>query len=181
MEWGLCPPPAQGVCPRAAGSRRPLHPLPGQLTEPPLRGTHSPSFTGLLCHILSLGSSGRLVPLKQIQPHVTRAAFLGHTHHLLVHSPLRPERSPRAPSPPGSVWALTPLWPGLSLSQPPQGHQELPPPRAGCLPCPGEASVVSGLRNNRFLCGLPHTAQRPAPAYQPLPCGWAQGCPRGSH
>ena len=101
MEWGLCPPPAQGDCPLTAGSRLPLHPLPGQLTEPPLRGTHSPSFTGLLCHILSLGSSGRLVPLKQIQPHVTRAAFLGHTHHLLVHSPLRPERSPRAPSPLG--------------------------------------------------------------------------------
>ena len=53
-------------------------------------------------------------------------------------------------------------WP-FPLSPPLQGHQELPPPGAGCLPCPGEASVVSGLRNNRFLWGLPHTAQWPHP------------------
>ena len=54
---------------------------------------------GLLSHILSLGSSRRLVTLKQGQSYVTRAAFLAHTHHLLIHSQLRPERPPRVPSP----------------------------------------------------------------------------------
>ena len=49
--------------------------------------------------VLSLGSSGRLVTLKRILPHVTRAAFLDHIHHLLVYFQLRAERPPRALSP----------------------------------------------------------------------------------
>ena len=107
---------------------------------------------GLLSHSPVSGPSVRLVTLKQTQSHVTRAAFLDHTHHLLIHSQLRPERPPRAPRPMALPRALNPLWPGPSLTCPLQGHQELPLTAAGCLLCPGEASVVSDERNNRYLC-----------------------------
>ena len=140
MEWGLCPPPP----PRVTAHSQQVHVCPftpsqGSSQSLLLGGLTHLLLPGLLCHILSLGSSGRLVPLKQIQPHITRAAFLGHTHHLLIHSPLRPERPPRALSPLALSGRSLPS--GLARpSRPPQGHQELPPPGAGCLPCPGEAS-----------------------------------------
>ena len=79
--------------------------------------------------------------------------------------PAQTRKAASGPEPHGSAWALTPLQPGPSLSSPLQSHQELSPPRAGCLLCPGEASVVTSIRNNRFLWGLPHTAQWPAPTY----------------
>ena len=74
---------------------------------------------------------------------------------------LRPKETPWGPKPHGSAWALTPLRPGPSLSHPLQGRQELPLSRAGCLLCPGEASVVSGARTNRYLWGPPmlHSSQ----------------------
>ena len=161
MEWGLCPLPTQDDCPLTAHSLLPPSPALGRLTEPPLRGAHSPSLTGLLSHSPVSGPSVRLVTLKQTQSHVTRAAFLDHTHHLLIHSQLRPERPPRAPRPMALPRALNPLWPGPSLTCPLQGHQELPLTAAGCLLCPGEASVVSGARTNRYLWGPPmlHSSQ----------------------
>lgn len=181
MGWGLCPPPARGdarsqqvlACPspspRAAhgaswGDSLPL----SQGSSQSLLGDSLTSFYQDSCGASCLGPRGRLVPLERIQPPVTRAAFLGPTH-TCSSTPRSDQRGPLGPRAPGSVWALTPLRPGPSLSRPLQGHQELPLPGAGCLPCPGEALVVSGLRNSRFLWGLPHTAQRPAPAYRPLP------------
>ena len=169
MEWGLCPPPAQGDCPLTAGSRLPLHPLPGQLTEPPLRGTHSPSFTGLLCHILSLGSSGRLVPLKQIQPHVTRAAFLGHTHCLLAHSP-SDHKSPLGPHAP---WLCLGTHPPLAWPFP----LRAPAGSAGAPTAQGRLSAVLG-RPHAVRWGLPHStaaSTRLPPSSLCMGPGWAQG------
>ena len=95
----LCSLPAQGDCLFTAGLHLSPSPLLGLLTEPPLRGLTQLLLPGLLSHILSLGSSRRLVTLKQDQSYVTGATFLAHTHHLLVHSQLRPERPPQVLSP----------------------------------------------------------------------------------
>ena len=154
MEWGLCSPPTRGDCPFTAHSHLPPS---TSLGEAPRASSQGASFT--LFHqdsgltVLFPGSSARFVTLTRIQSQVTRAAFLDHTHHLLVHSQLRPERPPWAPSPMALPGALSPLQPGSSLSCPLQGHQELPLP--GQAVCPGEASVVSGARNNRHPWGLP--------------------------
>ena len=72
-----------------------------------------------------MGSSGRLVTLKQVQLHVTRAAFLDHTHHLHVHSQLRPRKAPSAPSPmalpglpPPPAWSVPLMSPAASPGAP---------------------------------------------------------------
>ena len=72
-----------------------------------------------------MGSSGRLVTLKQVQLHVTRAAFLDHTHHLHVHSQLRPRKAPSAPSPmalpglpPTPAWSIPLMSPAASPGAP---------------------------------------------------------------
>ena len=104
---------------------------------------------GLLSHSPVSGPSVRLVTLKQTQSHVTRAAFLDHTHHLLIHSQLRPERSPWALSPRLCLGALS-LWSGPSNHVPCRVTRSSYHPWAGCLLCPGEASVVSGERNKRY-------------------------------
>ena len=122
-----------------------------------------------------LGSSERLVTVKRIQSHITSAAFLAHTHHLLVHSQLRPEGPPWGP---GSV-AL----PGCSLPSGLVLPSHVPCRSTRSSHCLGQAvcSVLgrspwlSGARANRYLWGLPHTASWPAPAYCPLHSGWAQG------
>ena len=121
-------------------------PPPGHLTEPPLRGTHSPSFTRTpVSHPISVitRSSGRLVPLRQIQSPISRAAFLV-TLTAYLPTPHQTTKAPSGPAPPGFAWVLTPLQPGPSLSRPLlKGLQELPPPRAGCLLSWG-GPVVSG-------------------------------------
>ena len=123
--------------------------------------THS-----LLKHSMSGNSFPTHAQTASTSLPITRATFLDHTHHSLS-NPISEQKGPLGLVFPSQVPCLVTR----------NSHC----PWAGCLLCPGEASVVSGLRNNRFLCGLPHTARRPAPAYQPLPCGWAQGCPRRSH
>ena len=67
----------------------------------------------------------RPVVLMWVQHHVTGAAFLGHSHCLVIHSQLTQKVS--SPEPYGSAWAPTPLLPGPSFPCPLQGHQELPP------------------------------------------------------
>ena len=137
----------------------PLQPLLGQLPEPPLRGTHSPFTRTLVSQFCFWDHLEGLSLLTRIQSQVTRATFLDHRHHLLVHSQLRPERPPWAPSPMALPGVLTPLQPGPSLSCPLQGHQEHSLP--GQAVCPGEASVVSGARNSRHPWGRPtqHSGQ----------------------
>ena len=76
-----------------------LYPLPGPSHSASSWGDSLIFYQDSCLTVLSLGSSGRLVTLKWILSHVTRAAFLDHTHHLLVHFQLRAERPPRAPSP----------------------------------------------------------------------------------
>ena len=86
--------PSLGDLPITAGSRLPF---------PPSRGSsQSLLLGGLSSHILSLGSPGRLVPLRRIQSSVSKAAFLGHTHHSPPSCPLplRQQRPPGVPCPP---------------------------------------------------------------------------------
>ena len=87
-----------------------------------------------------LGSSRRLVTLKRIQSHVTRAAFLDHTHHCSSSASSERKgllglRAPRlclgAHSPP--VWSFPFTCPAVSPGAPSAG--------AGCLLCPGKASM----------------------------------------
>ena len=144
-------------------------PPPGHLTEPPLRGTHSPSFTRTpVSHPISVitRSSGRLVPLRQIQSPISRAAFLV-TLTACLPTPPQTTKAPSGPAPPGFAWVLTPLRPGPSLSRPLlQGLQESHHPgQAVC--CPGEAPWCQ--------VGPPTLSTVATPASRPLPSGWAQG------
>ena len=96
--------------------------------------------------------------------HVTRATFLDDTHHLLVHSQLRTERSSWALSPEALLGALSPLvWPFPIMS--PAGSPGAPSPL-------GRLSAVSwgGLCGVRWKeqevpMRLPTPAQQPAPTY----------------
>ena len=99
----------------------------------------------------------------QVQPHVTSAASLAHTHLLLIH----PERPPRAPSPMALPGRPFPSCLVLPSRVPCRVIRSSHLPQASCPLCPGEASLVSGGRNKRYPRGLPHTAQRSAPAYWP--------------
>ena len=105
--------------------------------------------------------------------HVTRATFLDDTHHLLVHSQLRTERSSWALSPQSLPGALSPLvWPFPIMS--PAGSPGAPTPL-------GRLSAVSwgglcGVRwkEQEVSMRLLTPAQQPAPTYWPLHSGWAQ-------
>ena len=118
--------------------------------------------------------------MKRIQPHVTRAAFLGHTHHLLVHSLLRPEKPPLGSEPPPwlCLGAHSPLaWP-VPLTAP-AGSPGAPTTR-------GRLSALSwgGLRGVRFkkqqvLVGPPtHStaaSTRLPTSFLWMGPGWVQG------
>ena len=80
---------------------------------------------------------------------ITRAAFLDHTHQLLS-TPSSEQKSPLGLVLPSHIPCL------VSRSS----HRFW----AGCLLCPGEASVVSGGRKKRYLCGLLHQHSNQYPA-----------------
>ena len=162
--------PAQGERPLTGGSRLPPYPLLGQLTEPPLRGSHSLSFTRTPVSHPVLGSSGSLVPLRRIQSPITMATSQGHTHRLFAHFP-SDHKGPLGPCAPLlCLGTHSPLaWP-FPLSRPLQGHQELPPPGAGCLLSWG-GPVVSGGASHTQHSG--HT--RLSISSLCMGPGWAQG------
>ena len=153
----ICPfTPTRGDLPLTAGSRLPLHPLPGQLTEPPLRGTHSPSFTRTPVSHPVLGSSGRLVPLRWIQSLISRAAFLV-TLTTCSSTPRSDQKGPLGPRAP---------WLRLGAHSPPAWPFPLTALPAGSPGAPttwGRLSALSwgGLHGVRW--GLHHTAQQPPP------------------
>ena len=80
---------------------------------------------------------------------ITRATFLDHTHHLLS-TPSSEQKGPLGLVFPSHVPCLVTR----------SSHRF----RAGCLLCPGEASVVSGGRKRRYLCGLLHQHSNQYPA-----------------
>lgn len=140
--------PLPGLVPTHSRFSSAPSPPPGAAPEPPLRGTHSPSFTRTPAHILCLGSPRRLVPLRRIQSPVSRAAFLGHTHCLLAHSP-SDHKSPLGPHAP---WLCLGNHPALAWPFPlraPAGPPGAPTAR-------GRLSAGLGRpRGVRFLWGLP--------------------------
>ena len=143
-----CVPPLLGLVPTHSRFSSAPSPPPGAAPEPPLRGTHSPSFTRTPAHILCLGSPRRLVPLRRIQSPVSRAAFLGHTQCLLAHSP-SDHKSPLRPHAP---WLCLGAHPALGWPFPlraPAGPPGAPTAR-------GRRSAGLGRpRGVRFLWGLP--------------------------
>ena len=86
MEWGLCPPPSQGDCPFKAHSHLPPSTPPGAAPRASSKGDSFTFFHQDSCLTVLFLDQLLLVTLKWIQSHVTRAAFLDYTHHLLVHS-----------------------------------------------------------------------------------------------
>ena len=102
-------------------------------------------------------SLGRLVTLKWVQPHVTRPAFLGHTHHLLVHSQLRPRNAPSVPTPRLHLGTHSyPAWSFPSVS---------PAGSPGAPTCPRQA--VCSVRGRPPWCQVEETrGTRGAPLMQ---------------
>ena len=164
--------PWSGVCARSpprmtAHSQHvrfcPLHPLWSSSQSLLLGGLIHLLLPGLLSHSPVSGIIGKACHSEEDSVSRHQGLFPGSHSPLLVLSKLRTESPLRLRAPWLCLGAHSP-WPGPSLSHPLQGRQELPLTRAGCLLCPGEASMVSGARTNRCLWGLPHAAQRPAPA-----------------
>ena len=131
MEWGLCPLPTQDDCPLTAHSLLPPSPALGRLTEPPLRGAHSPSLTGLLSHSPVSGVIQKACYSEEDSVSRHQCRFPGSHSPLLVLSQLRPQKPPRAPSP----MAL----PGRSLPSGLVLLSHIPCRVARSSHCPGQA------------------------------------------
>ena len=111
-----------------------------------------PSFNRIRLTVLFWESPVRPVVLMWVQHHVTGAAFLGHSHRLVIHSQLRPRKSrPLSPT-------ALPGHPLPSCLVPPSrvhcrvtrsSHQ----PGAGCPSCPWEASWCQ-VDETRGTCGV---------------------------
>ena len=86
--------------------------------------------------------------------------------------PAQTQKGPLGPEPHGSAWAPTSSCLVRPSHVPCRVTRSSHLLQAGCLLCPGEASVVSGGRHKRYPWGLPHTAQWPAPTYSPHHSGW---------
>ena len=102
-----------------------------------------------------LGSSERLVTVKWIQSHITRAAFPDHTHHLLVHSQLRPERPPQAPSSMALPGRLLPS--GLVLLTSPAGPSGAPTARGRLFALSWGGLHGCQVQEPTGTCGASHT------------------------
>jgi len=102
-----------------------------------------------------LGSSERLVTVKWIQSHITRAAFPDHTHHLLVHSQLRPERPPQAPSSMALPGRLLPS--GLVLLTSPAGPPGAPTARGRLFALSWGGLHGCQVQEPTGTCGASHT------------------------
>ena len=180
MEWGLCPLPTQDDCPLTAHSLLPPSPALGRLTEPPLRGAHSPSLTGLLSHSPVSGVIQKACYSEEDSVSRHQHRFPGSHSPLLVLSQLRPQKPPRAPSP----MAL----PGRSLPSGLVLLSHIPCRVARSSHCPGQA--VCSVLGRPPWCQMKETTDTCAP--QPPPrstvassClltsslwmgpGWAQG------
>ena len=174
--------PAQGDRPLTAHSHLPPHPLP--LTAGPrlpftpsqgssqsliLEGLTHRLLPGLLSHILSLGSSGRLVPLRWIQSPISRATSLGHTHRWLAHSP----SDNKGPLGSRAPWLCLGTHPPLAWPFP----LRAPAGSAGAPTAQGRLSAVLG-RPHAVRWGLPHStaaSTRLPPSSLCMGPGWAQG------
>ena len=102
-----------------------------------------------------LGSSKSPVTLKWIQSHITRVAFLDHTYHLLVHSQLRPERPPQAPSSMALPGRLLPS--GLVLLTSPEGPPGAPTARGRLFALSWGGLHGCQVQEPRGTCGASHT------------------------
>ena len=171
-----CVPPLLGLVPTHSRFSSAPSPPPGAAPEPPLRGTHSPSFTRTPAHILCLGSPRRLVPLRRIQSPVSRAAFLGHTQCLLAHSP-SDHKSPLRPHAP---WLCLGAHPALGWPFP----LRAPTGSAGAPTAQGRLSAVLG-RPHAVRWGLPHSTaastRLPPPPLWMGPGGFRAPLCAGSH
>ena len=157
QPWsGVCAP-LPGLVPTHSRFSSDPSPPPGAAPEPPLRGTHSPSFTRTLAHILCLGSPGRLVPLRRIQSPFSRAAFLGHTHRLLAHSPSH-HKSPLWPR---ALWLCLGAHPALAWPFPLRAPAGPP----GAPTAWGRLSAGLGRPRGQVPVGPPtrHSGQHPPP------------------
>lgn len=155
--WGLHPPPIQ----RAADSQL-FAPSPLRGPETPVRGINSAKpflqpvhvclFVSSSCYKTFFEQDSSYSPILGVtcetcrpdvgSASVTRAAFLGHSPHVFIHSQLRPRKArplspvalpgrplPSCPAPPSHVHCRVTR----------SSHQ----PGAGCPFCPWEASEVS--------------------------------------
>ena len=86
---------------------------------------------------------------------ITRAAFLGHTHHLLVHSQLRPERPPQAPSSMALPGRLLPS--GLVLLTSPAGPPGAPTARGRLFALSWGGLHGCQVQEPTGTCGASHT------------------------
>ena len=161
--------PSQGDPPLTAGPRLPFTPSQGSSQSLLLEGLTHRLLPGLLSHILSLGSSGRLVPLRQIQSPVSRAASLGHTHRRLAHSP----SDNKGPLGSRAPWLCLGAHPPLAWPFP----LRAPAGSAGAPTAQSRLSAVLG-RPHAVRWGLPHSTEastRLPPSSLCMGSGWAHG------
>lgn len=124
-----------------------------------------------------LGSSERLVTVKWIS--LTSPGPLSQiTLTTCSSTPSSDQKGPLRPRVPWlCLGAYSP--PAWSFSRPLQGHQELPLPGAGCLLCPGEASMVVRCKSQQVPVGPPTRSIAASTRLLPSSLWMGPGCVQG--
>ena len=160
-----------GTTARAAKSRRNSGPqsakAPGTLSDLPNEGTRTPETNlGTLLYLISLG----------VVATATAVVFFGISFFLLAHPDMEliagpsarnggvevePQRADLVPSPNKDATALSAeaaSAPAVPPEQPPEAHEDLPPPRKGTTL--GSASLPTRGRRTRHSMGRPAKSSR---------------------